>query len=111
MRGAMTPGANSAQATSICSAVMASSAGSIGTDFESDGAGDSIRFSGGGTMAGGISVHAVDVAHGRPAQGMQVDIYALEGVRKVIASGKLGASGALDHPVAQGEGVKAGPTR
>jgi 5-hydroxyisourate hydrolase len=59
-------------------------------------------------MAGGISVHAVDVARGRPAQGMQVDIYALEGVRKMIASGKLAANGALDHPVAQGEGVKAG---
>lgn len=60
-------------------------------------------------MAGGISVHAVDVAHGRPAQGMQVDIYALEGVGKLIASGKLLASGALDHPVARGEGVEAGP--
>src|SRR5258705_1794822 len=51
MRGAITPGANSAQAVSICSAVMAISAGKIlgvcGTDFESDGAGDSIRFSGG----------------------------------------------------------------
>jgi 5-hydroxyisourate hydrolase len=59
-------------------------------------------------MAGGISVHAVDVARGRPAQGMQVDIYALEGVRKVIAGGKLAGSGALDHAVVQGEGVKAG---
>jgi 5-hydroxyisourate hydrolase len=59
-------------------------------------------------MAGGISVHAVDVARGRPAQGMQVEIYALAGVRKVIASGKLGASGALDHPVTRGEGVTTG---
>jgi 5-hydroxyisourate hydrolase len=59
-------------------------------------------------MAGGISVHAVDVARGRPAQGMQVDIYTLAGVRKVIASGRLAASGALDHPVAQGEGVGGG---
>lgn len=60
-------------------------------------------------MAGGISVHAVDVARGRPAQGMQVDIYALDGVRKMIASGKLATSGALDHPVVHGEGVKEGP--
>lgn len=59
-------------------------------------------------MAGGISVHAVDVARGRPAQGMQVDIYALEGVRKVIAGGKLAGNGALDHPVVQGDGVKGG---
>jgi 5-hydroxyisourate hydrolase len=60
-------------------------------------------------MAGGISIHAVDVACGRAAQGMQVDIYDLEGVRKMIASGKLAASGALDDPIAQGEGVRAGP--
>jgi 5-hydroxyisourate hydrolase len=59
-------------------------------------------------MAGGISVHAVDVARGRPAHGMQVDIYALEGLRKLTASGKLTAGGALDHPVAQGEGVGPG---
>ena len=59
-------------------------------------------------MAGGISIHAVDVARGRPAQGMQIDIYALEGVRKVIANGKLGPTGALDHPVGGGEGVKTG---
>ena len=60
-------------------------------------------------MAGGISVHAVDVARGRPAQGMQVDIYALEGARKQIASGKLAGSGALDHAVTQGDGVTKGP--
>jgi 5-hydroxyisourate hydrolase len=53
-------------------------------------------------------VHAVDVARGRPAQGMQVDIYALAGARKLVASGKLAAGGALDHPVAQGEGVSGG---
>src|ERR1044071_107166 len=60
-------------------------------------------------MAGGISVHAVDVARGRPAQGMQVDIYALDGVRKLIANGKLAGSGALDHAVTQGDGVTNGP--
>ena len=59
-------------------------------------------------MAGGISVHAVDVARGRPAQGMQVDIYALSGLRKLIATGKLAPNGALDHPVVQGEGVSGG---
>jgi 5-hydroxyisourate hydrolase len=59
-------------------------------------------------MAGGISVHAVDVARGRPAQGMQVDIYSLAGLRKPIANGKLAASGALDHPIVQGESVTVG---
>ncbi|MEA2931092.1 MAG: 5-hydroxyisourate hydrolase [Hyphomicrobiales bacterium] len=59
-------------------------------------------------MAGGISVHAVDVSHGRPAQGLRVDIYALAGVRKLIASGKLAANGAMDDPVARGDVVVAG---
>ncbi len=59
-------------------------------------------------MAGGISVHAVDVSRGRPAHHMQVEIYSLAGVRKVVAGGKLAANGALDHPVAQGEGVATG---
>jgi 5-hydroxyisourate hydrolase len=59
-------------------------------------------------MAGGISVHAVDVSRGRPAHHMQVEIYSLAGARKVIAAGKLAANGALDHPVAQGDGVTTG---
>jgi 5-hydroxyisourate hydrolase len=63
-------------------------------------------------MAGGISLHAVDVASGRPALGMKAEVVAL-GVDaahggRVIAQGELGTSGALDHPVAKGEGVTLG---
>src|ERR1043165_7151915 len=43
IRGAITAGANSVQATSICSAVIAASAGSSGGDFTSADDGDSIR--------------------------------------------------------------------
>jgi 5-hydroxyisourate hydrolase len=56
----------------------------------------------------GISVHAVDVARGLPAQGMEVDIYALASGRRAIANGRLAANGALEHPVAQGREVEAG---
>lgn len=59
--------------------------------------------------AGGISIHAVDVAHGRPAETMRVEIFALGPTRRLIAEGALGANGLLDHPVARGEGVAAGP--
>jgi 5-hydroxyisourate hydrolase len=59
-------------------------------------------------MAGGVSVHAVDVARGRPAQGMRVEVFALDGARRLIAEGTLGANGALDHAMAQGEGISAG---
>ncbi len=59
-------------------------------------------------MSGGISLHAVDVAAGVPAGGMAVEVYALDGGRRRIAEGRLGAGGALDHPVVRGEGVTAG---
>ena len=59
-------------------------------------------------MTGGISLHAVDVASGVPAQGMHVELWALEPVRHLVAQGVLGPSGHLDHPSVHGEGVTAG---
>jgi 5-hydroxyisourate hydrolase len=61
-------------------------------------------------MAGGISVHAVDVARGRVADGMLVQIERLrsDGSRARIAEGRIGANGTLDHPVVGGEGVDEG---
>jgi 5-hydroxyisourate hydrolase len=52
----------------------------------------------------------VDVAHGRPGAGMRVEIHRIEadGSRQVIAEGRIGANGALDHPVTQGAAVEAG---
>jgi 5-hydroxyisourate hydrolase len=57
---------------------------------------------------GGISLHAVDVARGVPAQGMQVELWALAPVRRLVAQGRLGPNGQLDHPSVTGEGVTAG---
>lgn len=55
-------------------------------------------------MNGGISLHAVDVASGQPAASMRVELLALaEGGEQLLASGRLAASGALDHPMARGE--------
>lgn len=59
-------------------------------------------------MSGGISLHAVDVAAGVPASGMLVELHALDAPRRQIAQGRLGAGGALDHPVTRGDGVTAG---
>jgi 5-hydroxyisourate hydrolase len=60
--------------------------------------------------AGGISVHAVDVARGRVAEGMavRIDRIAPDGTRVTIAAGRIGPNGMLDHPVVQGAGVEAG---
>lgn len=60
-------------------------------------------------MAGGISLHAVDVAAGVPAQGLRAQLWRLEaGGAVCIADGLLGPPGTLDHPVTRGEGVRAG---
>ena len=61
-------------------------------------------------MSAGISVHAVDVASGRPGLGMKVEIHRIlpDGGRHSVAEGRLGADGALHHPVTKGEGVQEG---
>lgn len=48
----------------------------------------------------GLSIHAVDVAQGRPAAGLEVEVYALDPAPSLLAKGVLGPSGALDHSVA-----------
>ncbi|KMO17889.1 hydroxyisourate hydrolase [Methylobacterium platani] len=60
-------------------------------------------------MSGGISVHAVDVAEGRPAVGLRVTIVALEAAGpRPVAEGTIGPGGSFDHPVVRGVGVAAG---
>lgn len=59
-------------------------------------------------MAGGISIHAVDVAAGRPATGLRVEIWRIEPERTRLAEGCLGATGTLDHPIVQGDGIQPG---
>ena len=59
-------------------------------------------------MAGGISIHAVDVASGRPAEGLRIEIMRLAPAAARIADGRLGPNGVLDHPVVTGSGIEAG---
>lgn len=59
-------------------------------------------------MAGGISLHAVDVVTGRAAEGMAVAIHRLSPDPALVAEGRLGANGTLDHPVVEGAGITAG---
>ncbi|AWN45935.1 5-hydroxyisourate hydrolase [Methylobacterium terrae] len=59
--------------------------------------------------AGGISVHAVDVAEGCPAVGLRVTILVLDGTGpRPLAEGTIGPDGTFDHPVVRGVGVAAG---
>ncbi|SFH84544.1 2-oxo-4-hydroxy-4-carboxy-5-ureidoimidazoline decarboxylase [Albimonas pacifica] len=60
-------------------------------------------------QAGGVSIHAVDVASGRPAEGLAVRLIRLApGGPAVLAEGTCGRSGLFDHPTVTGEGIEAG---
>jgi len=58
--------------------------------------------------AGGISIHAVDIARGIPAAGLNLRLWRLTGGREEIAAGACAGSGLLRHPVADGTGVARG---
>jgi 5-hydroxyisourate hydrolase len=59
-------------------------------------------------QAGGISIHAVDVAIGAPAAGLFVTLHSLDNGECEVASGVIGPNGLLDHPSARGQGISAG---
>lgn len=60
------------------------------------------------TPAGGISVHAVDVAQGTPASGLSVRLWRLDPNPDEIAAGVCAANGHFVHPVSDGTGVTRG---
>jgi 5-hydroxyisourate hydrolase-like protein (transthyretin family) len=63
-------------------------------------------------MSGGISIHCVDVASGRLAVGLQVEVVRLgaDGQPQVdlLAQGKVGSTGLLQHPALMSEAITAG---
>jgi 5-hydroxyisourate hydrolase len=56
----------------------------------------------------GVSIHAVDVAHGCVAEGLLVTIHAMDEAGREVASGPIGPKGLLDHPTMQGVGMGTG---
>lgn len=59
--------------------------------------------------AGGISIHAVDVSTGRPAQGLRVRLSQTTATDAlVIAEGRCGATGLFDDPTVRGLGITGG---
>ena len=60
-------------------------------------------------MAGGISIHAVDVSTATKAEGLRVELWRADGMeRDLLAQGVIGADASLAHPVTTGEGVRVG---
>ncbi|GAB4059303.1 hydroxyisourate hydrolase [Uliginosibacterium sediminicola] len=54
-------------------------------------------------MAGGISMHGVDVARGVPAQGMRVELWMMAPDSRLLATGSLNASGVWEDPLTRSE--------
>lgn len=46
----------------------------------------------------GISIHVVDVSRGVVASWMRVEVYSLDGDRKLVASGIVSARGLVEEP-------------
>lgn len=64
------------------------------------------------SVAGGISVHAVDIAAGRPAAGLAVRLLRHDATAfATIAEGRCTDAGTLEHPCNAGEGIVAGRYR
>ena len=59
-------------------------------------------------QAGGISIHAVDVAAGVPASGLETRLWFLGEEKILVASGTCSGSGLLKHPSADGAGIGRG---
>ncbi|WP_424978809.1 hydroxyisourate hydrolase [Leisingera sp. S232] len=58
---------------------------------------------------GGISIHAVDISRGVPAEGLRVQLLRLDGCSEIeVAKGECNESGLLVHPIAKGIGAERG---
>ena len=57
---------------------------------------------------GRLTTHVLDTAHGVPAAGMKIELYALAPTRKLIASTVTNANGRTDAPLLDGAALAAG---
>jgi 5-hydroxyisourate hydrolase-like protein (transthyretin family) len=58
---------------------------------------------------GGLSIHCVDVAHGRVAAGLRVRVWRLDAAGALLlAQGAVGTKGLFEDPALLGEGIRAG---
>lgn len=58
---------------------------------------------------GKLSTHVLDTAHGRPAAGVAVELFAVrDGARTLLASTATNADGRCDRPLLEGDALRAG---
>jgi 5-hydroxyisourate hydrolase len=60
-------------------------------------------------MSGRLTTHVLDMASGRPAQGLVIELFHLSGPdRQLLASTATNADGRCDAPLLSGEALEAG---
>ena len=58
---------------------------------------------------GKLSTHVLDTAHGRPAAGVAIELYAVHGsTRTLLAQATTNADGRCDAPLLEGDALQAG---
>lgn len=63
----------------------------------------------GARVSGGVSIHAVDIARGIPADGLGVRLWRMDGQTRIeVVEGSCGKDGLLDYPGAKGAGIQEG---
>ncbi|MQW86859.1 hydroxyisourate hydrolase [Sinorhizobium saheli] len=61
------------------------------------------------SKTGRLTTHVLDTALGKPAQGLKIDLYRLEGEeRRLIRSVRTNSDGRVDGPMIEGAGFTAG---
>jgi 5-hydroxyisourate hydrolase len=55
-----------------------------------------------------LTTHVLDTAHGRPAAGMKVELYAAGGERRLLTASVMNADGRPDAPLGEGGAVPPG---
>ncbi|HEY0526524.1 MAG TPA: hydroxyisourate hydrolase [Stellaceae bacterium] len=62
-----------------------------------------------GATGGKLTTHVLDTANGRPAAGLRIDLYRLDGeVRRRLASVRTNADGRCDAPLLAGDALALG---
>jgi 5-hydroxyisourate hydrolase len=60
-------------------------------------------------MPAKLSTHVLDTAHGRPAAGMQIELWSItDETRRLIKTVRTNQDGRTDQPLLAGEEIKAG---
>jgi 5-hydroxyisourate hydrolase len=62
-----------------------------------------------GIAGGKLTTHVLDTANGRPAAGLRIDLYRLDGeARRRLASVRTNADGRCDAPLLEGDAMRSG---